>query len=239
MSQDTVQSPATFAVKVLRGSWNTVLSIYYANSLSWRILKSGALFFFGFFLWAGSNILLSYRPEWTLLRYTLAYGFVVIGYGPFHHFVVIPVYQRLRRQGRDLTFGSHLHLPNISLGVFLVLVLILGTHPVGPMTIDFQSTLEGSSADIDPRLACVKGTAADGTTEVHCHLSQSSGIDRVVVKSGDKTIATDTEAPYEFTIREDQLATVVNEKRFRVELLDENGDLIRQYTRSLSMISER
>ncbi|MFB6148690.1 MAG: hypothetical protein ABEJ48_03405 [Halobacteriales archaeon] len=239
MSDESVQSPGALLGELLREGWNTLLSIYYANTLSWRILKSGALFFFGFFLWAGSNILLSYRPGWIPLRYTLAYGFVLIAYGPFHHLVVIPVYQRLRRQGRNLTLGSHLHLPNISLGVFLVLVLVLGTYPMGPMVIDFQSTLAGSGVDVDPRLACVKGTATDGTTEIHCHLSETRGIDRVVVKSGDRTIATDTEPPFEFTIQEDQLTTVVNKKQFRVELLDENGNLIRRYTRSISMIEKR
>jgi hypothetical protein len=57
MSDETIQSPAAWLVRSLRDAWRTMRSIYYANSLSWRFLKSGALVFFGFFLWSASNIL--------------------------------------------------------------------------------------------------------------------------------------------------------------------------------------
>lgn len=238
MSETHADSPGAVLARGLRSAWNTLLTIYYANSLSWRALKSGALFFFGFFLWAGSNVLGSYFVETTVLRYTASYGFVLVFYGPFHHLVVIPVYQRLRRQGTHLSLGGHLHLPNLSLGVFLALVVVLGTFPVGPMTIDFQSTLEESGADVTPDLACVKGTAPDGTTTVHCHLTESEGVDRVVVASGDRTLVVDRDPPYEFTIRADELQSVTGSKRFRVDLRAEDGSLVRRYTRTLSMIEE-
>ncbi|MFB6084022.1 MAG: hypothetical protein ABEJ94_07245 [Halorientalis sp.] len=212
-----------------------MLTVYYANSLSWRILKSGALFFFGFFLWAGSNVLLSYLPGATVLRYVRSYGFVLVGYGPFHHLVVIPVYQRLRREGTHLSLGGHLHLPNLSLIVFLVLVVGLGVFPVGPMTIDFQSSLEGSPADISPELTCVKGESPNGTM-VHCHLTESKGVDRVEVRSGGRTLVVDEDPPYDFTIRAAELQSVTGTKRFRVNLLAEDGTLVRRYTRTLPMI---
>ncbi|WP_255196554.1 hypothetical protein [Halorarius litoreus] len=238
MSETHADTPGELFARTLRGAWNTLLTVYYANSLSWRTLKSGALFFFGFFVWAGSNVLGSYFTETWLLRYTAAYGFVLVVYGPFHHLVVIPVYQRLRRQGTHLTLGGHLHLPNLSLGLFLALVVVLGTYPVGPMTIDFQSTLEDGGVDVAPGLTCVKGTAPNGTTTVHCHLTESEGVDRVVVASGDRTLVVDREPPYEFTIREDELQEVTGTKRFRVDLLAEDGSLVRRYTRSLTMIEE-
>jgi hypothetical protein len=238
MTEQGVESPARLAERAVGSAWKTILTIYYANSISWRLLKAGGLFFFGFFLWAGSNVLLSYLDGVIFLQYTLSYGFVLILYGPFHHLVVIPVYQRLRRDGTHLSLGGHLHLPNLSLALFLVLVLTLGTFPVGPMMIDFQSSLGGSAPDIAPELACVKDTAANGTTTVHCHLTESQGVDQVVVQSGDKTLAVDGEAPYEFTISGDELQSIAGSKRFRVDLLAEDGTLVRRYTRTLSMIEE-
>jgi hypothetical protein len=58
--------------------WRTFLSVYYANSFSWRVFKSGALVFLGFFLWSSANLLLSYQRSWHLLHYVMAYGFVLI-----------------------------------------------------------------------------------------------------------------------------------------------------------------
>lgn len=237
MNERQARSPVGLARRTARGAWNTLLTVYYANSFSWRVLKSGALFFLGFFLWAGSNVLLSYLPGITVLRYTMSYGFVLVLYGPFHHLVVIPVYQRFRRQGRHVTLGGHLHLPNLSLGVFLALVIVLGTYPVGPMTINFQSSLDGASADVTPDLVCVKHTETNGTS-VHCHLTESEGVDRAVVASGDRTLVTDGTPPFEFTIQGDELQAVTGTKRFRVDLLAEDGTLVRRYTRSLSMIED-
>lgn len=36
-------------------AWDTLNTVYYANSRSWRFLKAGTLVFFGFFLWAGAT----------------------------------------------------------------------------------------------------------------------------------------------------------------------------------------
>lgn len=236
MSDRDVDSPGQTFARVVRGAWNTLLTIYYANSLSWRVLKSGALFFFGFFLWAGSMVLLSYMESIWILRYLAAYGFVLILFGPLHHLVVIPVYQRLRRQGTNLSLGGHLHLPNASLVLFVILVLVLGTFPPALMTIDFQSSLEGGPLDISPDMTCVTDSGAEGPTAVHCHLTKTEGIDRVVVYSGDTKVAVDDDPPFDFTVQVDDLEAVRETKRFRVELLDADGTLLRRLTRSLPMI---
>lgn len=212
-----------------------MLTIYYANSPSWRALKAGALVFLGLFAWMGSSIVLSYRPEWTALHYLQAYGFLLVGYGPLHHLLVIPVYQRLRRKGTHISLGGHLHLPNGSLALFFALVIVLGTFPAGPMTIDFASALEDSGVDVDPTLLCVQGEHGGGT-DVHCHLSESEGIDRVVVRSGGRTLLTDEEPPFDFTLRESDLDATAGETRFVVDLLEADGSLIRRYTRTLSGI---
>lgn len=234
MSEETADRPAVVLRRWLVGSWRSFRSVYYANSLSWRALKSGALAFFGFFLWASANLLLSYRPGWTFLHYPMAYGFVVAWYGPVHHAVVIPVALRLRRSasGAGATLGRH--LPNLGLAAFAALVLVLGTYPAGPMTADFGSTI-GGGPDVNPALLCT-ASEVDGDTAIHCHLSDSTGIDSVAVESGGERLLVDDDPPFDFTVRESELAEVVGQKQFQVVLLDESGGTIRRYTRTMSMV---
>lgn len=235
----TPPTPVDLATDGIRDIWHTLTTIYYANSVSWRMLKAGALLFFGFFLWTGSNILQSVQPGWSFLSYPMAYGFVLIVYGPFHHLVVIPLYQRLRRQGTHLSVGQHLHLPNLSLTVFLILVIVLGTFPVAPMTINFGSTLNnGSSSEIHPELMCSK-TTTNEITKIHCQLNQSQGVGRIVVESGGQPLLVDDQPPFKFTLRKAELTDVQGTKQFRVTVLDDQGIVIRRFTRRLWMINEQ
>jgi hypothetical protein len=237
MSQEhDVTSPVEWTGEALRNAWRTVKTIYYANTVSWRLLKSGALVFLGFFLWSGSNLLLSYQPPWTWLYYPMAYGFLVILYGPFHHAVVIPLALRWRRSGGSKTRVGR-RLPNAGLAVFLVAVVVLGTFPGGPMVFDFQSTLSDAGADIDPDLLCTKSTH-ESETHVHCHLTTSEGVDHVEVVSGGDRVTVDRDPPFDFDVRASQMDEVTGVKQFQVVLRDENGDTIRRYTRTLSMIEE-
>lgn len=238
MSDATATSPLAFTRRAVDSAWKTMLTIYYADSIPWRLLKSGALFFLGAFMWAGSNVLLTYLDGVLILEFTRSYGFVLIGYGPLHHLLVIPVYQRLRRSGTHLSVGGHLHLPNLSLAMFLVLVIALTISPIGLMAIDFQSALEDSGADITPDLACVKNTAENGSTRIHCHLSESEGVDRVVVESGSERLLVDADPPFEFTISAAELESTAGSPRFRIDLLAADGTLVRRYTRTVEMIDE-
>jgi hypothetical protein len=178
----TTPSPVGWARRAVSNGWHTLLTVYYANSVSWRVLKSGALVFFGFFLWSASNLLLSYQPSWTFLYYPMAYGFAVLFYGPFHHAVVIPLAVRLRRQGGTKTRIGR-RLPNAGLAAFLVAVVVLGTFPTAPMVFDFGSALDDAGADVNPDLLCTKSGPA-GEEAVHCHLTESEGIASVTVESG-------------------------------------------------------
>jgi len=235
-AEESAPSPFAVGASVVGGAWSTLKTVYYANSLSWRFMKSGALVFFGFFLWAGSNLLYSYNPELTLLRYPMAYGFVLIVYGPVHHLAILPLAFRWRRAaGVRRRVGRR--LPNAMLVVFLAVVVVLGTFPAGAMTVDFQGALESSGADISPNLLCTKSSTGNGT-EIHCHLSESRGIDRIVVRSGDSRLVVDETPPYEFTINKRELEAVTGEKQFTVLLQDEDGTMIRRYTRRLSMVDE-
>lgn len=237
MSQETVGSPIEWTTDVVSSSWSTIKSVYWANSPSWRFLKSGALVFLGFFLWMGGNLVLSYQSAWTWLYYPMAYGFVLVPWGPFHHAVVIPLAIRFRKQGKML-LGKR--LPNVSLAAFLVVVAVLGTVPAaaGPMVFDFGSALEDTTGtDINPDLLCTK-SATDGEQIIHCHLTTSEGIDHVDVQSGGETVVVDRQPPFDFTISSRNLTEVTGQKQFQVVLRDGDGNMIRRYIRTLSMVEE-
>lgn len=230
----TTHSPVDAAKRTLERTWHGVTTVYWANSLSWRVLKCGALLFFGFFLWAGSNLLLSYLPGWSLLYYSMAYGFVLLLYGPLHHAVVIPLAIRLRQRGGTATRLGR-HLPNAGLALFVAVVVVLGTAPAAPMVFDFGSTLESGGVDVNPGLTCTKSTQS-GEAVVHCHLTESTGVDAIVVESAGEPVVRDEDPPFEFTVRESELATVTGQKQFQVVLTDADGNTIRRYTRTVSMI---
>lgn len=81
-----------------------------------------------------------------------------------------------------------------------------------------------------------KGTGANDTV-IHCHLSGSEGIDSVVVvESGGEEILVDSDPPFEFNVPEGELNEVVGRKQFQVVLRDGDGETIRRYTRSASLI---
>lgn len=220
--------------RAVLNAWSTVRTVYYANSVSWRALKSGGLLFFGFFLWAGSSVLQSYTG-WRALDYTAAYGFVVLWYGPIHHIVVIPLALRWRRSaGLRQRVGRR--LPNAMLAVFLVVVLFLGTFPAGPMTVNFDSAIGGAdAADVNAELVCESQATAE-TTRISCELRDAEQVDRVVVVSGGTELVTDDDPPYEFTVDAGDVEETMGRQAFTVRLYDESGNLARQYTRDLQYI---
>jgi len=73
---------------------------------------------------------------------------------------------------------------------------------------------------------------------VHCHLTESEGVDHVVVMSGGERITVDRQPPFDFELRGSQLTSVTGQKQFQVVLKDAEGDTIRRYTRTLSMVPE-
>ncbi|NIB99319.1 hypothetical protein [Halobacterium sp. R2-5] len=224
-------SPFSGAIASAVGSgWRAAKTVYYANSVSWRVLKSGALLFLGFFLWAGSNVLESY-VDWGFLDYTMAYGFVVLFYGPIHHVVVIPLALRWRRSsGLRQRVGKR--LPTAMLAVFLAVVLVAGTFPAGAMTVDFGSAMTADGApDAQPELACSETAGGDA---VACEVTNAEGVDRVVVTTGSGTeLRAVEDPPYDFTVRKDEIEATMDTKQFTVHFYDEHGDLLRRYTHRL------
>ncbi|MHB9288051.1 hypothetical protein ACKVMT_13540 [Halobacteriales archaeon Cl-PHB] len=230
-TQEEPGSPLTWARTVLLGAWRDLKSIYYANTTIWKLLKSATLLFFGFFLWTGANLLLSYQPSWWPLYYVMAYGFVLLLWGPLTHLVVVPTVIKLRRTntGGIGRFVSR-HGSKANLTVFFVIVLILGSFPLGVMTFEFQLP-SGGSDDVNPQLEC---TRSEGT--IHCHLSDSRGIGRVVVTSGGEELEVIEDSPYDFNLQVDEVQEVRGDKQFLVVMEDEDGTTLRRYSRRVELI---
>lgn len=234
MANQTETSPSVLAgvASVARGGWRAAKTVYYANSVSWRVLKSGALVFLGCFLWAGSNVLGSY-VDWGVLDYTMAYGAVVLVYGPIHHLVVIPLALRWRRSaGLRQRVGKR--LPTAMLVVFLAAVAVAGTFSAGAMAVNFGSAMGGDGATAaQPELAC---TAESGGETVACEVTSAERVERVVVTSaGEQLLAVD-DPPFEFTVEASAVESTMDREQFRVRLYDGNGNLVRQYTRRLATV---
>jgi hypothetical protein len=227
-------SPLRWALTVLGGMWRDMVSVYYANTLVWRALKSGALVFLGLFCWVGANLTLSY-VDWTPLRYVMAYGFALLLWGPLTHLVVVPLVIRLRRTAtHPVTKAFSRHGSKLNLTVFVLLVLVLGTVAPGMMTFEFGVDTGSAAPDVTGELQCTKTSDV-----VRCSVENPGGFDRVAVLSGGETIRTDVDPPYEFELRISELATVNEGRQFTVELRDEDGSVIRRYVRQVALIPER
>lgn len=209
---------------VVRQAWRDMLSIYYANTPIWRLLKSGALAFLGVFLWAGGNLFRSYLPGSTLLNYVIAYGVLVFFYGPFTHLVIVPLVIRWRKKQGFLNKVAR-RLSKINLTFFIILVIIVGAYAPGFMFLNFDVASGGS--DVDPELSCV-----DGGEVIECELTETEGIGQVVVTSGEETLVVVEEPPYEFEVRKDEMVEAVSQKRYVVEVRDEDGEMQRRFSRS-------
>jgi len=215
--------------RVLVKAWRDFLSIYYANTVVWRLFKSGALVFLGIFCWIGGNLMLSYKPGWTWLNYLMAYGIFLIFYGPFTHVVVVPLSIKMRKRGvtgvkKKLVSNAS----KINITVFIIIVILLGTFFPGAIALDFDVGGDGSGTpDIDPELVCTQGASTVG-----CELSNSTGVDHVVVGSGGEVIRRLEEPPFRFELKEGELAEVVGQRQFTVELRDENDETVRRFRRN-------
>lgn len=225
-------SPVTGLRRVVRQLWRDLLSVYYANTPAWRWLKSGTLVVFGFFCWTGSSVLRSYRPGWGFLTYTMAYGFLLIVWGPLTHLGVVPAAIRLRRTAeRPLVRTLARQASKLNLSVFLTLVLILGTVTPGVMTFEYSSPLaDGGDAAADAGADVV---CEDRGDLVACHLEAVEGADRVVVTSGGAELRTLEGPPYEFELRKSELADGATGKQFVVELRDAEGETLRRYVQTV------
>lgn len=210
---------------LVRQGWRNTLSIYYANTPIWRLLKSGALAFLGVFLWAGGNLFLSYLPGARIIDYVIAYGVLVFFYGPFTHLVIIPLVIRWRKRRGGLRNKLAKRMSKINLTFFILLVLVVGTYAPGFMFLSFDVASGGPN--INPELGCV-----DRGEVIECELTEAEGVGQVVVSSGERTLVTVEERPYGFEVRKDEMVEVVGQKSYVVEIRDEDGEMQRRFSRS-------
>ena len=217
--------------RVVRQAWRDLLSIYYANTPIWRWFKSGGLLVLGFFCWSAAALLHSYRPDWTFLHYVMAYGFVLILWGPLTHFVVVPLAIRLRRTAEHpAARWFSRHASKLNLTVFFAIVIVVGAIQFSPMMLDFGSAFTSDSGtEVTTDLSCE--TEDDLLT---CQLTNPDGVDRIVVTSGDTEVLEVDDPASPFEIRIDDLEEVMGQKEYRVELYDEDDNRVGVFRRSVS-----
>ncbi|THE66541.1 hypothetical protein D8Y22_01725 [Salinadaptatus halalkaliphilus] len=217
--------------RTLRQAWRDLLSVYYANTTIWRYLKSGALLWFGLMIWAFSNLLLSYRPEWTVLYVVMAYGFVLVLWGPLTHFVVVPLVIRLRREGdSSLARTVARHGSKLNLTVFFTIVILLAALPFGPMVLEFQPGAVTDGDDSPSPTADLECVIDDDV--VQCALTDEVGYDHVAVMSDGEDIMIVTDPPYAFELEAD------DHDQFVVELRDEDGAMLDRFVERTAGLSE-
>lgn len=208
--------------------WRDLLSIYYANTPIWRWLKSGALLFLGFGLWAAGSAVHSVTGLEPIL-YVMAYGFLLIFWGPFTHMLVIPLTIRLRRTGKSKP--ARIFSRNsgkINLSIFFVCVIALATFAPGVMLLDFSPSSDTGGTEVGGDLVC----EPDGET-VSCQVDDAQGIDHVVVTSGGERLRTVEEEPFAFELQRSELEQTASGHRFEVEYRDSNGNTLRRFAERL------
>ncbi|WP_049927203.1 hypothetical protein [Halopiger goleimassiliensis] len=224
------RSPLAYVRHLLDASWRNLVNVYCLNTRFWQFLKSGALVWFGLMLWAFSNLVLSYKPEWTFVYVTMAYGFVLVVWGPLTHLVVVPLIIRLRRSGKagESTLARTIsrHGSKLNFATFLLIVIVLASIPFGPMVLDFQPGASGAdSGTSEPITAELQCEAVDDLVE--CSFTDEAGYDHVAVMSGGDAIETVHDPPYAFTIDPDEHDQVV------IELRDEDGTMLKRYVQDV------
>lgn len=210
--------------------WRDLLSVYYANTPIWRWFKSGALVFLGLSIWTGAAVVLSVRPEWGLLTYVIAYGFLLLIWGPFTHFVVVPMTIRLRRTAtHPVVRAFSRNSGKLNLAIFFTLVLVLGTVTPAIMMLEF-APLPGNNDRVDVRgeLQCEIEDEL-----VSCLVAGAQGIDHVVVTSGGEEIAVANEPPFALQFHTDEVHETRTGKEFTVDYRDEDGETIRRFVRTV------
>jgi hypothetical protein len=218
----------SFHALLVRG-WRDLLSVYYANTPIWRWIKSGALVFLGLFLWTGANVLHSYRPDWGLLRYVMAYGFVLLAWGPLTHFVVVPLVIRFRRTAeRPAVRTLTRHASKLNFSTFLLVVVVVGTLAPGVMLLEFSPGVDTGGSTVTADVTCDAGESV-----VSCRVDVTGEVDHVAVTAGGDVIRTLDQPPYVFEVDRSELAETGVGHQFVVELRDTDGNTLRRFVQTV------
>lgn len=210
---------------IIGQAWSDLKSVYYANTFVWRWLKSGALVFLGFCLWAGAAVLLSVRPGWTVLYLVMAYGFLLVFWGPLTHFGVVPLVLRLRRTSTNPTVRKIIrHAGKINLTIFFTIVVIFAIVQPGFMLLEFSPPGE-TGADVQGDIVCTGPDEGDIT----CEVQNAADFDHAVILVGGEVIDRADEPPYHLEFSTDE----VDDSRYLVQLRAEDGSVLQTRSESI------
>lgn len=206
-------------------AWRDLKSVYFANTPVWRWLKSGALLFLGLFTWAASAVLLSIRPEWTFLYLPMAYGFLLIVWGPLTHFLIVPLVLRVRRTAQHPTVRLVArNAGKINLTIFFTLVVLLAIVQPGIMLLEFAPGVGDTTTEVRGEIEC--SGPEDGV--ITCEVRNPAGFDHVVALSGGEVIDRADAEPYRLEFHRDD----VTDGRYLVQLRDADGNNLRTVSRT-------
>ncbi|SDJ68681.1 hypothetical protein SAMN05216226_107118 [Halovenus aranensis] len=204
-------------------SWRDLLSVYYANTPIWRWLKSGALLFLGIGVWAGGSAVHSVTG-WRPVLYLMAYGFLLIVWGPFTHMVLVPLTIRLRRNA-ETTVGRAFsrNSGKINLTIFAVCIIALATFAPGVMMLEFSPSTGGDSGPaVGGELVCEDGDS------ITCEIVDPQGVDHVVVLADDQTLERVEGPPFRFSVAREDLTETRSGRQFIVEFRDADGNRLQR-----------
>lgn len=222
---DHVEGPIETSRWMVGQAWVDLKSVYYANTPVWRWLKSGALVFLGLLLWTGANLLLSIRPAWTFLYLVMAYGFLLVLWGPLTHFGIVPIALRLRRTAKHPIIRTlSRHVGKINLTIFFILVVILAVVQPGVMLLEFSPQIDGDGVEVRGDVSCERVGDV-----VSCHVENSAGFDHVVVLADDQILDRANEEPYE--VQFDREA--IEGDNFRILFRDAEENTLRSVIRTV------
>ncbi len=221
--------------------WRFIKSIYYASTPSWQLLKSGALFFFGFFCWAIGNLLHSYLPGVYWPNLLIVYGALLFWFGPLTHLVFVPrLIPRLRRQRHNRLLhwlGGHFTVTMFTL--FFGTVVLLSLDPPDFMVLDVRGRLHSAVVQAAaepaaqlPELHCQRAAGRITCTLTHVPAT----VARIEVSSGTRRLLQLEQQEHTFTLAEQDLTEVLGQREFRVTLYDTQGRQLREFVRNTAFL---
>lgn len=233
-------SPLPLSAKLHRQGqrlWRFIKSLYYASTPSWQLLKSGALFFFGFFCWAVGNLLHAFLPGVYWPNLLIVYGALLFWFGPLTHLVLVPhVIPWLRRQRQHHVLywlGGHFTVTMLTL--FFATVGLLSVNPPDFMVMDVRgrssnTTLQATTEPAAqlPELHCERKNLQISCTLTHLPHT----VTRIEVSSGPHRLLTISAQQPTFMLSESNLVEVLGAREFRVTLYDGHGQQLRAFVRT-------
>lgn len=221
--------------------WRFIKSIYYASTPSWQLLKSGALFFFGFFCWAIGNLLHSYLPGVYWPNLLIIYGALLFWFGPLTHLVFVPrliPWLRRQRHNRMLHWlGGHFTVTMLTL--FFSTVVLLSLDPPDFVVLDVRGRLHSTTvqAAAEPAAQLPELNCRRTGHQITCTLTHMPAtVTRIEVTSGVRRLLELDARTTTFTLAEQDLAEVLGQREFRVTLYDTQGRQLREFVRNTAFL---